>query len=304
MTRIALIANPKSGSGEAERVAALLAEAGAEVDPHALEAPGDIGADTERIAVAGGDGSIGEAAALAAAAGIPLAVIPTGTANDFATHFGLPAELGAACRLAAGGTGTRSVELPRVCGRPFVNVAGAGLPPAAAAEAGGLKEDLGALAYPARRRRSGTRNRSRSAARSRSTASALFAGEAWQASVAGSGAFGGGAGFRTDSADGMLDAIVIEAGSRARLVKHALGLRLGDVERQRGVVSARGRTIGLELDPEQGLNVDGELVDVAALSDDGRLRFETGGERFELIVGLSPPGDRARAYAARPCRRP
>lgn len=303
MTRIALIANPKSGSGEAERVAALLAEAGAEVDPHALEAPGDIGADTERIAVAGGDGSIGEAAALAAAAGIPLAVIPTGTANDFATHFGLPAELGAACRLAAGGTGTRSVELPRVCGRPFVNVAGAGLPPAAAAEAGGLKEDLGALAYPAGAVGAGLKSEPIRCAVT-VDGERLFAGEAWQASVAGSGAFGGGAGFRTDSADGMLDAIVIEAGSRARLVKHALGLRLGDVERQRGVVSARGRTIGLELDPEQGLNVDGELVDVAALSDDGRLRFETGGERFELIVGLSPPGDRARAYAARPCRRP
>ena len=82
----------------------------------------------------------------------------------------------------------------------------------------------------------------------------------------------------------MLDVIVIEAGSRARLVKHAIGLRLGDVERQRGVVSARGRTIGLELDPEEGINVDGELIGVAALSDDGRLRFETGGERFELVV--------------------
>ena len=27
------------------------------------------------------------------------------------------------------------------------------------------------------------------------------------------------------------------------------------------------------------------LADVASLSDDGRLRFETGGEHFELIVG-------------------
>jgi len=283
MTRIALIANPKSGSGEAERVAALLAEAGAEVDARALEAPGDIDAGTERIAVAGGDGSIGEAAALAAAAGVPLAVIPTGTANDFATHFGLPAELGAACRLAAGGTGTRSVELPRVCARPFVNVAGAGLPPAAAAEAGGLKEDLGPLAYPAGAVGAGLKSEPIRCAVT-VDGERLFAGKAWQASVAGSGAFGGGAGFQTDSADGMLDVIVIEAGNRARLVKHALGLRLGDVERQRGVVSGRGRTIGLELDPEQDLNVDGELVDVAALSDDGRLRFETGGERFELIA--------------------
>ena len=283
MTRIALIANPKSGSGEAGRVAALLAEAGAEVDELALEAPGDIGAGTERIAVAGGDGSIGEAAALAAATGIPLAVIPTGTANDFATHFGLPDELGAACRLAAGGTETRSVELPHVCGRPFVNVAGAGLPPAAAAQAGGLKEDLGVLAYPAGAIGAGLKSEP-----IRCTVTVdgdrLFAGEAWQVSIAGSGAFGGGAGFQTDSTDGMLDAIVIEGSSRARLVKHALGLRLGDVERQRGVVTARGRTIGLDLDPEEGLNVDGELVEVIALDDGGRLRFETGGERFELIA--------------------
>ncbi len=284
MTRIALIANPKSGSGEARRVAALLAEAGAEVDALALEAPWDIGAGIERIAVAGGDGSIGEAAALAEAAGVPLAVIPTGTANDFATHFELPAELAAACRLAAGGTETRSVELPRVCGRPVVNVAGAGLPPAAASEAGGLKEDLGALAYPAGAVGAGLKSEPIPCTVT-VDGERLFAGEAWQASVAGSGAFGGGAGFRTDSADGMLDVIVIEAGSRARLVKHALGLRLGDVERQRGVVSSRGRTIGLELGPEEDLNIDGELVDVASLSDDGRLRFETGGEHFELIVG-------------------
>lgn len=284
MTRIALIANPKSGSGEAGRVAALLAEAGAEVDALALEAPWDIGAGIERIAVAGGDGSIGEAAALAEAAGVPLAVIPTGTANDFATHFELPAELAAACRLAAGGTETRSVELPRACGRPFVNVAGAGLPPAAASEAGGLKEDFGALAYPAGAVGAGLKSEPIPCTVT-VDGERLFAGEAWQASVAGSGAFGGGAGFRTDSADGMLDVIVIEAGSRARLVKHALGLRLGDVERQRGVVSSRGRTIGLELGPEEDLNIDGELVDVASLSDDGRLRFETGGEHFELIVG-------------------
>ena len=265
-------------------MAALLAEAGAEVDALALDAPEEIGAGTERVAVAGGDGSIGGAAALAAAAGVPLAVIPTGTANDFATHFGLPGELSAACRLAAGGIEIRSVELPRVCGRPFVNVAGAGLPPAAAAEAGELKEDLGALAYPAGAVGAGLKSEPIRCAVT-VDGERLFAGEAWQASVAGSGAFGGGAGFRTDSADGMLDVIVIEAGSRARLVKHAIGLRLGDVERQRGVVSARGRRIELELDPDECLNIDGELVDVATLSADGRLRFETGDERFDLIVG-------------------
>ena len=45
----------------------------------------------ERIAVAGGDGSIGTVAALAGELDVPLAVIPTGTANDFARANAHPA---------------------------------------------------------------------------------------------------------------------------------------------------------------------------------------------------------------------
>ena len=44
----------------------------------------------DRLAVAGGDGTIGPAAELAGRLGAPLAVIPTGTANDFARANGLP----------------------------------------------------------------------------------------------------------------------------------------------------------------------------------------------------------------------
>ena len=44
----------------------------------------------ERIAVAGGDGTIGSVAELAGRLGVPLAVIPTGTANDFARAHELP----------------------------------------------------------------------------------------------------------------------------------------------------------------------------------------------------------------------
>lgn len=89
--------------------------------------------------MAGGDGSIAPAAAAAASAGIPLAVIPAGTANDFARELDLPRDIEEACRLAAAGRETRSLDLGRMGERPFVNIASAGLAPVAASEASGLK---------------------------------------------------------------------------------------------------------------------------------------------------------------------
>ena len=44
----------------------------------------------DRIAVAGGDGTIAPVAELAGRLGVPLAVIAAGTANDFARANGLP----------------------------------------------------------------------------------------------------------------------------------------------------------------------------------------------------------------------
>jgi diacylglycerol kinase family enzyme len=284
MPRIALIVNRGSGRGEGGDVAGLLRAAGAAVEvfePADAAAAGRSGAG--RIAVAGGDGTVGPAAAAAAAAGVPLAVIATGTANDFATHFGLPGDVESACRLAAGGTERRRVELARAAGRPFVNVASAGLAPAAAAGAAGLKERLGPLAYPVGAVGAGLRGEPFHCAVLADGAE-LFAGPAWQVSVASSGAFGGGASFRADAADGHLDVVAIESGSRARLVKHAFGLRLGEIEDQSGVHSARAASVELRLDPEALLNVDGELVDVADLDRGGWMRFAAD-EGFDLVVG-------------------
>src|SRR5687768_17327446 len=73
--KIALVCNPGSGKGT-------------ELDPPSgitvvsLDDPIPEGID--RLVVAGGDGSIGPCAAAAAERGIPLGVVPVGTANDFA----------------------------------------------------------------------------------------------------------------------------------------------------------------------------------------------------------------------------
>jgi len=285
MASIALLVNRKSGSGRAEEVEELLEQAGAVVecfDVHECEEAASSGA--ARMAVAGGDGSIGYAAAAASAAGIPIGVIATGTANDFAAGLGLPTDLEAACRLAATGSELRSLELARVGGRPFVNIASVGLSPAAAEHAHGLKGRIGALAYPVGAVRAGLR-----ATPVRCQVgcddSPVHQGEAWQVSVASVGAFGGGASLEADATDGKLDLVVIEGSGRARLIKHAYGMRLGAVEGQRGVLNRRCRTVELQLNGNESLNVDGELIGAAELADDGSIHFRVEHEAFDLVVG-------------------
>ena len=93
-TAVALVANERSGSsdpalrGAAGRRSAPRSGASASRSSRRAVASG-----ADRVVVAGGDGSIAPVAAAAGAAGIPLAVVPAGTANDFARRLGLPDDL-------------------------------------------------------------------------------------------------------------------------------------------------------------------------------------------------------------------
>lgn len=86
------------------------------------------------IIVAGGDGSIGDAAnGLARGASTnealgPLGIMPTGSANDIAFALGLPTDLNEAARVIANGK-SRAMDLGKLNGHYFVNNSGAGLEP-------------------------------------------------------------------------------------------------------------------------------------------------------------------------------
>ena len=256
--RIAVAANTASGGGF-DPAPLLAALPGAELFA-CDDREGIAAAAPDRIVVAGGDGTIGPLAELAGRLGVPLAVIPVGTANDFARAHGLPSDPRAAAELAGRGTNTRALELGRLAdGRPFVNVASAGLASVAARNAQPLKPRLGPLAYAV------------GAARAAATAHPLevtvrvdgrevFAGGCWQAIVAVSGAFGGGSSVeeaRPD--DGALDIVVLPAGSRIGLARRAWGLRRGTIAQQRSVEHARGTAIEVELPRGAEINVDGEI---------------------------------------------
>lgn len=232
--------------------------------------------EAERIAVATGDGYVGEAAERAAGCGVPLAVIPAGTANDFARANGLPADWDAAVPLAVRGTRVSEHELGRIDGRPFVNTAAAGLSPSAARRATPLKRRLGPLAYPVGAVLAGALDRPLEC-----RIDAHFEGRAWQVIVACTGAFGGGAGIdAANQFDGMLDLFVLPDRGRRVLVRHARALRRGDLADEPDVVHVRDDAFAVRFAPGTFVNVDGEL-DADA---DGTLRCTVDARHFGLVV--------------------
>jgi len=280
LARIALIANPGSGGGtDTREIARALSDHGAAVAVTSVE---DLDEEpprpADRLVVASGDGSIAQVAALAARRGVPLAVVPAGTANDFARALDLPLDdLQAAARIAAVGTRTRWLDLGRFGPLPFLNVASAGLAVEAAENAEDLKDPLGSAAYAL------------GAAQAGLTADPfdatvmvddelLYEGEAWQVVVANTGHFGGGAQVPAEPDDGELDVVVLEAAGRPALVRRAFGLRTGSILEQDGVRHGQGQAV--EVWGAAGFNVDGELRETS-----GPVELTVEAAAVEVVVG-------------------
>ena len=120
MPSLALLMNPESGSGDAAELPGALRALGAQVREFEIgEFEEAASSGAERLVVAGGDGSIAPAAAAASRHGIPLAVIPAGTANDFARAHSLPLELEDGCRLAVNGERSEPIDIALMEERGF-----------------------------------------------------------------------------------------------------------------------------------------------------------------------------------------
>lgn len=126
---LVVVVNPSAGSSEraAEELRAELPDADivelAEGDDlqEALEKAADRGC---AVGVAGGDGSINAAAAIAAETGRPLLVVPGGTLNHFAYALGLES-IADAARAVHDGRAV-SVDRAEIDGHTFVNTASIG----------------------------------------------------------------------------------------------------------------------------------------------------------------------------------
>src|SRR5215217_697014 len=278
---VALVANQRAGSNDPERCAECLRSYGATVKRFAIqEIEEAVVSGVDRVVVAGGDGSIAGVAAAAGAARIPVAVVPAGTANDFARRMDLPEELGSACRLAVTGTRLLDLELGWLNReRAFVNVASAGLPAPAARSATSWKRLLGPLAYAVGAVAAGLTAKPLTCLVA-CDGRELLAGEAWQITVAASGAFGAGATVDgADPTDGSLDVVGIEAGPRLGLIGLAYRLRSGHVGEHPRAFQTRCTTAEVRVPDGTPFNVDGEVV--AA----GTARFTAQERAFQLVVG-------------------
>ena len=139
---VEVVVNCGAGSVEgdeadAERERVLAAFAAHDVEPRVQLVPGEdleaaleeaVGRGPEVVAVGGGDGSLGTAAAVVAASDVTLGVLPMGTFNHFAKDLGIPVELEGAAGVVVAGRTTR-IDLAEVNGRAFVNNSSIGLYP-------------------------------------------------------------------------------------------------------------------------------------------------------------------------------
>lgn len=154
--RVVVVVNPKaSGAGDvlselpgwfASRADSTFVATGSHDElTRAISAHGP---DADRIVIGGGDGTISGALPQLLALGKPLAVLPLGTANDFAKTVGLPADAFAAAEVALGGR-AHEIDVGVVNGHPFLNVASVGLAANVAhAQSSALKLRWRMLAYP------------------------------------------------------------------------------------------------------------------------------------------------------------
>jgi YegS/Rv2252/BmrU family lipid kinase len=102
----------------------------------------------DRILVGGGDGTLNAVLPALLRARVPVGVLPLGTANDFAGALGIPSGPREAVRVALEGRLMR-VDVGRVNGAPFLNVASLGLGAQVTEDLSAeLKARLGFLGYP------------------------------------------------------------------------------------------------------------------------------------------------------------
>jgi diacylglycerol kinase (ATP) len=130
-----MLVNPNSRRGTAALDPAVdrLRQGGVDAVIERFATPDEVSADIARrrheadlVIVCGGDGTINSAAKGVLETGLPMGILPMGTANDLARTLAIPDDLLRAADVIVAGHTSR-VDLGEVNGHPFFNVASMGL---------------------------------------------------------------------------------------------------------------------------------------------------------------------------------
>lgn len=130
-----LVVNRASGTGDASLATGieLLRDNGLDIIEQYPNDPGDLPGliheyrqSVDAVILGGGDGTINGAAGALFETGLPLGILPMGTANDLARTLAIPADVVDACEVIVSGRSER-VDLGRVNDVLFFNAASIGL---------------------------------------------------------------------------------------------------------------------------------------------------------------------------------
>ncbi|WP_315121020.1 YegS/Rv2252/BmrU family lipid kinase [uncultured Clostridium sp.] len=160
MNKVKFIYNPYSGENsiinDLDRIITIHQKYGYTVVPYRISmnytlesAFEDINKNYKYILIAGGDGTVDSIVNFIKEKDIdlPIAILPVGTANDFAKFIGMPTDIGEACEQILNSI-PKKIDIGKVNDKYFINVASAGLFTDISQKTDtNLKNNLGKLAY-------------------------------------------------------------------------------------------------------------------------------------------------------------
>ncbi|HEY8501843.1 MAG TPA: diacylglycerol kinase family protein [Solirubrobacterales bacterium] len=222
--------------------------------PAAVERALDEGA--ELVLAWGGDGMVRRCVNALKDTQVPLAIVPAGTSNLFATHLGIERDIGQAVEVALHGE-RRRLDVGRFDGERFAVMAGAGFDAALIKGADDLKDRLGRAAYVV----GGAANLNNPSfeAKIKVDGTPWYEGPASCVLVGNVGELFGGIEVFSDARpdDGKLDVGVLTSEGPAQLVRAAARTALGSTEKSPFVRVTQGRSVRVKLDRKVRYELDG-----------------------------------------------
>jgi len=218
-------------------------------------------AAVECVIIGGGDGTLNRAAKALMETGLPLGILPLGTANDLARTLELPTDPVAAAQVIVDGR-LRSIDLGEVNGRPFFNVASLGMSVELAKSLDrDTKKRWGRFGYVLAALRL-VRRLERFSAEIRPDGGKVIRGKSIQIAVGNGRYYGGGLSIAEDAApdDGMLDVYSIEVDHWMWLALMYPSFRAGRHGRWDEVHAFRCREVEIRTRRPRDINTDGEVT--------------------------------------------
>lgn len=266
--RTLIVTNPGSRSGDRaiDKVIEGL-RGGGELTVERPDKPEDLPAairehagKVDRVVLGGGDGTVNLALDALLEVGLPVGLIPLGTANDLARSLDIPENLEEAVNIILRGH-RRRVDVARANDVSFINAIGMGMGPQMTREMDAdIKSRFGVFAYLVGVMRVFRRHRYFSARIESDRGN--HQGRYLQITVANGIHYGGGMTIADDARldDGQLDVLLVRRQSHWQLLGNALRFKLGQTRNADTLTHWRCSRVSIETDRELEVTADGEFL--------------------------------------------